>query len=1181
MCCWVLATPLQAGGQNQIPYLVKDLAPGVVTSSDLAADQFLTLGDRVLFANAHQVWATDGTAAGTVQLAELPCRDPNCITFLATMGRLAFFGQDHPLPGSLWRTDGTRAGTSRLASIVSLRSFVVLGRQLFFTGCSAAGCGLLRSDGTAAGTTPIAPVGGSAVAASGGKLYFFAQANGPNPPRDLWVSDGTAAGAHVVTHFDTLDLVVDVTAVAAGVVFVAHQGGEPEQLWASDGTAAGTRPVTRFTASTPFPALALKALGGRVYFAADDGTHGAQLWRSDGTAAGTVRMTNLVAPDALGVSEPSQLEEIAGKLVFFAFGQTGFEPWVAGGSPGAEQPLCPSAAACHSPEAPPLVKAGGRLYFVALAAPDVGTATAAAALWATDGTPAGTSQVAEPCAGGCDVASPLALVPLGDRVYFDVMRPPPAAPRLWASDGTAAGTRLVSLRAAVIGSLFSQLVTRAQRLAPPLGARGAQLFFAAADDGTADDLAIGQQVWVSEGTPGSELQLTDFVIPNSPFPQSFVAVGERVFFQARLPGGSVWQSDGTASGTEPVPGVSSLDFSSLTAAGGMAFYLQRDGETIQLWRADGTAGGTLKLIAFPAGTLLSSLAASPGGRLYFAVRAAGATPGQPAAIWQSDGTPQGTLKAFDCPAGTSSPSGLAVIGSDLYFAALDTQGARGIWKSDGSPAGTVQLTVFAPQQPPSPSYDPGFTAFGSRVYFTGLAPQPTLMVTDGTPAGTGPVAAPPLGPTAPFSLIAAATRLYMLDHDNHLWRSDGTAAGTTQVNAAQVSANCCLPPRLVALGDQVFFTAAAADRLVLLRSDGTAAGTAPVLDPAAFFIGGEQLVAAAGRVFFTADDGVHGFELWQTDGTAQGTRMVDDLAPGPAGSAPAGMTQAGGLLFFSADDGLSGVQLWALPLTGGPPCQPADAWLCLLGGRFRVEAAWRDSQGNLGAGHAVSLTADTGWFWFFGPDNVEVVLKVLDGRPLDGHVWVFYGALSDVEYTLTVTDTLTGVTRRYENPPGQLASVADTHAFGPLGAVSIPGPPGSPSAGAHPAPGPARAGAAGALVPPEGAGSCQAGAARLCLEQERFAVTVAWQDLSGRQGAGSTVPLTSDTGAFWFFAPANVELVVKVLDGRAVNGKFWVFYGALSDVDYTLTVTDTATGAVKTYHNPAGRLASLADTSAF
>ena len=53
------------------------------------------------------------------------------------------------------------------------------------------------------------------------------------------------------------------------------------------------------------------------------------------------------------------------------------------------------------------------------------------------------------------------------------------------------------------------------------------------------------------------------------------------------------------------------------------------------------------------------------------------------------------------------------------------------------------------------------------------------------------------------------------------------------------------------------------------------------------------------------------------------------------------------------------------------------------------------------------------------------------------------------------------------------------------------------------------------------------------------------------------------------------------MDGTAFNGRFWVFSGALSDVEYTITVTDGLTGAVKTYQNPSGSLSSLADTSAF
>ena len=77
------------------------------------------------------------------------------------------------------------------------------------------------------------------------------------------------------------------------------------------------------------------------------------------------------------------------------------------------------------------------------------------------------------------------------------------------------------------------------------------------------------------------------------------------------------------------------------------------------------------------------------------------------------------------------------------------------------------------------------------------------------------------------------------------------------------------------------------------------------------------------------------------------------------------------------------------------------------------------------------------------------------------------------------------------------------------------------------------------------------------------------------------MPLTTDTGYFWFFSSNNVELVVKVVDGRAVNGHFWVFYGALTNVQYTITVTDSVTGDVRSYVNPDGNLASVADVSAF
>lgn len=117
-----------------------------------------------------------------------------------------------------------------------------------------------------------------------------------------------------------------------------------------------------------------------------------------------------------------------------------------------------------------------------------------------------------------------------------------------------------------------------------------------------------------------------------------------------------------------------------------------------------------------------------------------------------------------------------------------------------------------------------------------------------------------------------------------------------------------------------------------------------------------------------------------------------------------------------------------------------------------------------------------------------------------------------------------------------------------------------------------------ALYEPE---DCEPGPTKLCLQGGRFQVEVAWTDFQGNSGLGQTIPLTNETGGFWFFNSGNVELVAKVLDGRDTNGKFWVFVASLTSVEFTLTVTDTETGKQKVYHNPSGHMASFGDTDAF
>lgn len=110
---------------------------------------------------------------------------------------------------------------------------------------------------------------------------------------------------------------------------------------------------------------------------------------------------------------------------------------------------------------------------------------------------------------------------------------------------------------------------------------------------------------------------------------------------------------------------------------------------------------------------------------------------------------------------------------------------------------------------------------------------------------------------------------------------------------------------------------------------------------------------------------------------------------------------------------------------------------------------------------------------------------------------------------------------------------------------------------------------------------CVTSATTMCLNNGRFAVSVAWKDFEGKTGTGTAVRLTSDSGYFWFFGDNNIELMIKVLDARGIGSGFWVFFGALSNVEYTITVRDSQTGRVKTYFNPSGTFGSVGDTGAF
>jgi hypothetical protein len=277
---------------------------------------------------------------------------------------------------------------------------------------------------------------------------------------------------------------------------------------------------------------------------------------------------------------------------------------------------------------------------------------------------------------------------------------------------------------------------------------------------------------------------------------------------------------------------------------------------------------------------------------------------------------------------------------------------------------------------------------------------------------------------------------------------------------------------------------------------------------------------------------------------------------------------------------------------GSGGCEAAGA-LC-LNARFRVTASWTTRDGAVGVGTPVLITGETGYFWFFDPSNVEMVVKVLDARAVNGAFWVFAAGLTNVHVDLDVLDTLTGATRRYENPQGAaFIPIQDTVAFAGL---ATPDPRNEDLAALvseassevfaalgerlgdarvrHPEKSDRRAAAV--------TSGCIEDGSQLCLNGGRFRVATTWTRRDGSSGEGRATSLTGDTGYFWFFDPSNVEVVVKVLEACGVNGQQWVFAAGLTNVAVRIVITDTWTGAVREYSNPQGAaFRPIQDTAAF
>jgi hypothetical protein len=258
------------------------------------------------------------------------------------------------------------------------------------------------------------------------------------------------------------------------------------------------------------------------------------------------------------------------------------------------------------------------------------------------------------------------------------------------------------------------------------------------------------------------------------------------------------------------------------------------------------------------------------------------------------------------------------------------------------------------------------------------------------------------------------------------------------------------------------------------------------------------------------------------------------------------------------------------PTSTGTPsvCKPGPFTLCLVSRRFQVDVEWSNQfNGTSGRGGALIGTDSTGYFFFTDPTIYELIIKILNQ---DDVIKIYYGELTDLNFTITVTDTETGAVKTYQNTAGNCGGI-DEDAFPADGANAV--------SGATPLLSATRSGAAltfpstaalrsaaAAATPPRG--SCVPAAGTLCLDNRRFKVTTSWTNqYDGQSGTGMAKSLSDLSGLFTFTDPTVVELVTKVVEFS--NGVSF-YYASLSDYGYSITVEDTLGGTTQTYQNPPG-----------
>jgi ELWxxDGT repeat protein len=395
-------------------------------------------------------------------------------------------------------------------------NFTTVGSNVFFTASTLGeGTELWITDGTAAGThlvKDINPLGTSSnpslLTNVNGKLYFWAD-DGTHGV-ELWQSDGTAGGTTLVKDINPQASVATQAPTAAGGKLFFFRGdafGSTSELWVSDGTDAGTMKVKDFTAALGQPTASLiSEFKGKVFFSANDGTNGTELWESDGTAAGTI-MVKDIQPAGFSISSfPKYFTNVNGTLYFAATeSTTGNELYKTDGTTAGTVLVADIAPDAGGSNPANLTNVGGTLFFTT----NIGGQNYQ--LYKSNGTGVGTVQLKDFGAIGFAGSGPTELTNVAGTLFFRGYDSTNGNGELWKSDGTPNGTAIVKDIVPGVGGSNPEQLTNVSGL----------LFFRT----KADDL------WVSDGTdPGTVQVQASTASALQTFTRDMATAGGRLFF---------------------------------------------------------------------------------------------------------------------------------------------------------------------------------------------------------------------------------------------------------------------------------------------------------------------------------------------------------------------------------------------------------------------------------------------------------------------------------------------------------------------------------------------------------------------------------------------------------------------------------------------------------------------------